>query len=391
MKKLLYVIDDINYESGMKKVTEFQICELSNSYDITIFCLKKPNKNVIDKLPMVTFIGQEIWDTTEILVLSFLDVMRSNFSLKKKILRLKFTIGIRMKNNEYFQQYIETVMKDKLNQFDTVIVVSEASKLRKLVADLENPQKIQWIHTDYAKWSEFSDWTKCVTANDLEIYGKFDMIVTLSERIKRGFLFKLPSLTEKVVVIPNLISVEEIIEKGMENLNITLDRNVTNIVTVGRVDKEKAYDRVIDICLKLKNDGLIFRWYIVGDGPLLKSLQIRIEKEKLSSILIMLGRLDNPYPLIKHCDLFALLSEYEGQPVTIQEAMILKTPVIATDVGGISEILENGKGGYLVSNDLTSIYSKLKMLINDNRLCKVNVENVIQNEIILNKLHDLIK
>jgi glycosyltransferase involved in cell wall biosynthesis len=387
VKRLLYVIDDINYDSGAQKVTIYQMMLLSKKFDISVLCLRKPNDDIINKLSMIRFIGQEIWDITEVFALSFNDVMHSDHSLRRKILRIKYSILIRLKH-EYsiLEEFINSKMRDKLNQFDTVIVVSESSKLRKYIAELEHPKKIQWIHTDYARWSEFSDWTKKITANDDTLYQKYDVIVTLSENIKLGLIQKLPGLKEKVVVIPNLIPVDEIIQKSLEPLELELDKNVTNIITVGRVDKEKAYDRVIDICKKLKKDGLLFNWYIVGDGPLQKSIQQRIEQECLMNHVIMLGRLENPYPLMKRCDLFALLSEYEGQPVTIQEALILGTPIIATDVGGVSEMLCKEKNSILVKNDLLSIHIKLKEIFVDHTKVKNNEKFTYKDFITLEKL-----
>mgnify|MGYP002508080331 CR=1 FL=1 len=57
-----------------------------------------------------------------------------------------------------------------------------------------------------------------------------------------------------------------------------------------------------------------------------------------------------PYPLMKRCDWFVLLSQYEGTPVTIDEAMILGVPVIATDVGGITEQMGRYKKGVVLKS-----------------------------------------
>lgn len=364
MKKLLYIFDDINYLSGAKKVTEYQIKLLSDQYDISVFSLRKPNTDVLHTLSMVKFIGSKVWNNTEILALSLKEAIYSKkFSLRLKFMRIKYTILMRLKkDNRFMEKMLERSMVDEFNSFDIVCVVSESSKLRGTVSCLQHPKKIQWIHTDYALWSEFSDWTKKITANDEELYQKFDTIVTLSEKSKQGFLQRLTSLENKTVIIPNLIPAEEIIKKSQEPLNVILNHKIINIITVGRLDKEKAYDRIIDICKSLQNDGIQFQWYIIGNGPMMQHVQLRIKQEKLGNSIILLGFVVNPYPLIRNCDIFILLSEYEGNPVTINESLILKTPVIATEVGGIPEQLQYGKWGELLSGK-EDVYVQIKNLL----------------------------
>lgn len=360
MKKLLYVFDNINYISGAQKVTEYQIKLLSDSYDISVFSLIRPNNDVKERLPMVNFIGDAIWNKTEILGLSFYEVIHSNkYSIKQKLLRIQYALLMRLNNkHDYMDKYIGE-LKEEFNTYDIVCVVSEASKLRALVGSLSYPKKIQWIHTDYARWSEFSEWTRKVTENDEEIYKNYDTIVTLSETSRKGFIHKIPSLENKTVIISNLIQIDLIKKKSHEPLEINLNHKLTNIVTVGRLDKEKSYDRIFDLCKYMKNEHVQFHWYIVGDGPMRKHLQQRLENEGLRKEISLLGFMDNPYPLIKEADLFALLSEYEGTPVTIVEALILGTPVIATDVGGIAEQLEYGKWGILLNNNDKEISTKI--------------------------------
>ena len=61
--------------------------------------------------------------------------------------------------------------------------------------------------------------------------------------------------------------------------------------------------------------------------------------------------MENPCPLPARCDALVLFSEYEGTPVTIDEAKPLGVPVIANDVGGVREMLEDGRYGKITSDD----------------------------------------
>ncbi|MCX4268713.1 MAG: glycosyltransferase [Lachnospiraceae bacterium] len=360
MKKILYLFDDINYPSGAQKVTFFQMKTLSRDYKVSVFSLSKPQAYLRPELKGISIVGKELWERTELFSYSLKKALSlKEISFLKKIQRMFYSVVIRIGKGEAYLNYLfYREIKQKFEKFDVVIVVSEASKLRELVSNLKHPKKIQWIHTDYALWSEFSDWTKMITKKDSVIYKKFDWIVTLSEYSRKGLLKKLPGLKDQTVVIPNLIDGKTILKKAEEDLDIEWNDADCHMVTVGRVDREKAYDRVLDICGKLKAEGYSFCWYIVGDGPLKGHLEKRIKAEQLEEYVKLTGRLENPYPLMKRCDWFVLLSEYEGTPVTIDEAMVLGVPVIATDVGGIAEQMGRYGKGVVLKGD--TLYEDLK-------------------------------
>lgn len=338
MKKILYVFDDINYASGAQKVTLFQIDMLKAHYDISIFSMTRPKKEYKEK----KFIGQELWEQNEFLVMRCRKVLKANnISMYKKCFRILYAIFVRLGYGEvYIEKILYKQMKSQLEVFDTIIVVSEASKLRTLITKIKNPVKIQWIHTDYALWSKFSDWTKAVTKKDKNTYQKFDWVIALSEHSRNGLLEKIPELKEKTIVVPNLINGMNIIKKAQEECRIKVDSTKKNLITVGRLEQEKSYDKVLNICNRLIKENKDFCWYIVGDGSLFEYLQQRIIKEKMQNYVKLVGQMENPYPLMKQCHCFILLSEYEGTPITIDEAMILGMPIIARNVGGIKEQID---------------------------------------------------
>jgi len=107
-------------------------------------------------------------------------------------------------------------------------------------------------------------------------------------------------------------------------------------------------DRLLEIAAQLKNH-VDFHWFFVGDGRLLASNRELCRAMGLDECITFTGKLENPYPLMKRCDLFVLISEYEGTPVTIDEAKVLGLPVLANDVGGVADMLEEGMYGVILS------------------------------------------
>ena len=74
----------------------------------------------------------------------------------------------------------------------------------------------------------------------------------------------------------------------------------------------------------------------------------------------MLGFTDNPYPYFKSADFYVLSSRYEGYPTVLFEAITLKKNIIATDVSGVREMLNDGELGLIVENSEEGIYQGMK-------------------------------
>ena len=167
----------------------------------------------------------------------------------------------------------------------------------------------------------------------------------------------------------------EIIKKKAEDVSIK-NRKVIRFVTVGRVDYQKAYPRLIKILSELKQSGYCFRWIIVGNGEEFDRIKSMIKEKQLNDDVEMLGELENPFIEIKKADIFALLSDFEGLPNTIYEALILGIPVLATDVGGVNTQIEDGINGWLVENKEKEIRNKLEwLLMHQEEIIKVKKNN----------------
>lgn len=357
MKKILYVIDDVNYKSGAQKVTFFQIKELQKYYDVYLLSLTEP-KEPIDFIETSHILNADLWEMTEIYAESLKKVLKSEkYSFHKKLLRVLYAVSLRCGMGDvYFERLIKNQLLSVMESFDAVIVVSEASKLRRFVSQLHHPKKIQWVHTDYARWSEFSEWSKAVTKHDKSLYPKFDTIVVLSEYCKNGMLKKIPSIAEKIVVIPNLIDGERIQTLANEKCEITLDEDCLNLVTVARIDREKRIDELLRVAKNMQQSDIDFRWYVIGDGPQRKELEQKNKELNLEEQVKFLGHMENPYPIMSRCDTLVLLSKYEGTPVTIDEAMVLGIGIVAPKIGGIPEQVKEYGNCCLISKGELDIF-----------------------------------
>lgn len=360
-KKILYLFDNINYLSGARGAALEQVRYLSGQAQVDLFsiepCLDKElqeHYRVIDMSEMSRKKGVQCLSTAGRQVLK-----EKEYSWKWKCIRVAYALLARLGKEQVLLQAVSSnALKTSLNGYDAICVVSEASKLRGMVSKLKRPKKIQWIHTDYASWKIQTEWTRALTREDEKVYKRFDKIVCLSKRLKEKFVEIYPNLASKVVEIPNFIQYNHIQELGMQSSKIIVDHRKLNLITIGRMDWEKRYDLILQTAAELKKRHTNFHWYLVGDGILLEDLQDQNKNLGLTKEVTFTGALKNPCSLMKQCNMLVLLSSYEGTPVTIDEAKVLGVPVLARDIGGISEQLKKERFGKILSEQ-DCIYKKI--------------------------------
>ena len=350
-KKVLYVFDDINYASGARAAALAQARAVSGVAEVWIYSAE-PCRDAALKREF-HFLETPNSGALRLLSRPTRQVLRDGgVSRAGKLLRLAYAVLAHIGLEPVLPKaLLRRNMAAAFEGFDTVFVVSEASKMREFVSRCRHPGKIQWIHTDYAAWRELNEWTRAVTKNDAALYRRFDAIVCLNRTLREKFLAVYPQFADKTLAVPNPVFRGEIRERAKAPLTVPVDEHICNFITIGRFEREKRYDRLLDIAAELKKRGFAFRWYFAGSGPLYEDIRRRRDALGLGPCVTLTGYMENPCPLLARCDALVLFSEYEGTPVTIDEAKTLGVPVIANDVGGVREMLEDGRYGKITSDD----------------------------------------
>ena len=237
---------------------------------------------------------------------------------------------------------------------------------------LDSPQKsskkLIWIHNDLKK-TEFHNYTD----EEFRKFFGFDKIMVISEKIEQDFNNLTQNLEEKnkIVRIYNPLDTEEIVLKSQEprskkqearskNSNLGTQNPDPTFVSVGTVFPQKGFDRLLKVHKRLLDEGFHHKILILGDGydfENIKNLQKDLGVTETSTLF---GFTDNPYPQIKNADFYVLSSRYEGFPTVLFEAITLKKNIIATDVSGVREMLDDGKLGLIIENSEQGIYDGMK-------------------------------
>jgi len=194
-----------------------------------------------------------------------------------------------------------------------------------------------------------------------------DQVLSVSEmhRNKMNKIIGFPQ--KKIKVMLNGVDTERFspIKKNLlirAALGIRKDEIV--IGTVGRLVKVKNQAMLILSFSRLSKNCSNIKLLLIGDGPLKENLLILAASLGIASNVLFLGKKENIPDILQAMDIFALPSISEGLSNTILEAMSCELPIVATDVGGNSEIVKNGITGYLVpSNDIEAMTKALSDLI----------------------------
>ncbi len=235
---------------------------------------------------------------------------------------------------------------------------------------LRSPQKkskkILWIQNDIFNLKEY-------TPDVIRQFFKFDKILVISNKLKEEMLKLATTDSEKLAVVKifNPIDKEDTLKKADVPIDdYPFDNDIPTFISVGTVYPQKGYDRLLEVHKKLLADGLKHQLIIIGDGFDFEKTKDLLHTLELGKTAKMLGFSSNPYPYIKKADYYVMSSRHEGFPTIIAEALILTKPIIATDISGIRDLLEDGKLGIITPNSLDGIYEGMKKVLTDKSLAE---------------------
>lgn len=232
-----------------------------------------------------------------------------------------------------------------------------------VLKNIDAKEKATWLHVDYKAMH-------LNTQTNIQEYNNFDKIVCVSNAVRKSLLDLHPEYSSKCIVINNIIDKDKVDSLASQNCSYArIDTNVFNITTIGRLDANKNQILCIKIANILKNKGFHFKWWIVGDGPDRKFLEDEIKKLEIEEYVVITGYQENPYSLLKRCNLFVSTSKSESYGLAIVEALYLGIPVLVNHFPASTEIIKNGYNGFITYSE-EEMENVLTNLITDKILYK---------------------
>lgn len=248
------------------------------------------------------------------------------------------------------------ILKNK--KYDLEFAAIQGFRDEVLSSPIETSKKIIWIHSDLRKVTSYD-------YNDAEIrkFFGYDKVMVNSDEVLDDFksLAKSNDEVNRLVRIYNPLDTQEVLKLAeLPMKNYQFNKKTPTFLAIGTIYPAKGYDRLLKVHKKLLDEGFQHRILIIGDGYDFENIKNLKAELNLKETVTMLGFTDNPYPYLKAADYFVLSSRYEGFPTVLFEAITLQKKIIATDVSGVREMLENGKLGLIVSNSEEGIYEGMR-------------------------------
>lgn len=209
---------------------------------------------------------------------------------------------------------------------------------------------------------------------DRKVLRLANRIIAVSEDL-RSMLITEGIAEDRISVLPNAVPVPEN-DSGRhrfrtdvrDELDVADDELVVGYL--GRLSEEKGIRFLVEaVSLLIRETDFNLRLLIVGDGPEYQELQDLAEALGLSDRVALVGFQAEPQRWLSAFDIFALPSLTEGTPMALLEAMAAQRPIVATNVGGVPDVVTDGEDGLLVApGDARGLAEALRRVTHDSGL-----------------------
>ncbi|HSP48283.1 MAG TPA: glycosyltransferase [Clostridiaceae bacterium] len=198
-------------------------------------------------------------------------------------------------------------------------------------------------------------------------YGAFDKVISIGE-VTKAELEKIHQSPKNVVVYGGIDST-----RYMKERKISYD-----FILVGSLRGNEKGVYIFLNALAMMKDSFQ-KAVILGDGVLRGELTAMRDSLGLTGSVDFLGNVPNVEDYLSQAKIFVLPSRFEGLPISIMEAMFAKTPIIASRVGGIPEIVPDRDCAYLFPvGDATALKEAMQKLLTDQPLRESLAENAFE-------------
>lgn len=369
-KKVLFVINTLGRAGAEMALLELLRQFPEDGFSVDLFVLMGQGE-LVDRLPEHVRLLNPVFSRESVFSAKGRGVMR------RRVFRALFSHGAGIKLLPYLWAGMLQMLKKKRIQADKLLwrVLSDGAErfdgeydlavafieggAAYYVADHVNARKkAAYIHIDY----QMSGYTRKL---DRDCYLKFDRVFPISEETMKCFLKVYPECGEKTRVFHNIVDTEEIRRKALLPGGFEDDFRGLRLLTVARLNKQKAFPVAIEAMKQIRDAGVNARWYVLGEGEERKNLQEQIDRLGLKEDFLLLGTRDNPYPYFRQTDIYVHATAFEGKSIAIQEAQTLGCCIVASDIVSNRQQITDGRDGVLCQLTPEAVRAAVLKLIDD--------------------------
>lgn len=337
MKKQILIVNKSFEYGGIPMALANLLEHISDEYDITL-AVFSPHGPLLERVPENVKL-LKLAPLTEVLGMTNEECKKYGTYIQK-LFKMVGTVWSKVFGNA-LPINIALALQKNVGTYDVVISYHQEQIAKTLATGFGKfalkkciaKKRIAWVHADFMA-------TKLATKQNLKTYEKFDKIVSVSKTSMDSFITAYPSLKDKCDYCYNCIPVADIIEKSKLENNV-YNKNPEDVILFSacRLAVEKGLVPALENIVPLFRSNNYLKWFIAGTGPEESALRRIIEKNHLEKQIYLLGFKQNPYPYIKNADYLFLPSLHETFSIVAREAAVFGTPVIASDIPIMREVL----------------------------------------------------
>lgn len=351
MKKILFINGHLNAGGVERSLTDVLRHIDFSEYEVDLLLLEGMGDYAAELPPSVNLIFKDIHNTYGSVFSSLRRCVSARDGLCLK-LKMMFTM-----RRFFGASALKTAAKPLLGQhhYDCVIGFRPGICSDLAAYSVNADRKITWWHHGEINVDPAAYADMC---------AHMDAVAVVSTACVNLLKADIPEIGSKLVCVPNMVDTEALEQKCGAS---PYSGGLLHIVSVGRLAPEKHFENIIPTARVLRDNGVEFKWHIVGDGSERERLETLIAENNLADCLVLEGSKSNPYPYMKYADLFVHPSYIESQGLTVLEAMALGVPCVVTKSKGPCEFIEDGVNALLTEQNSESLTEKvLEILSNTN-------------------------
>lgn len=357
-KEILFVANHLTIGGAQKSLVWALRAIDHEQYHVTLY-LRKKRLDLLSEIPSaVTVIANE--DPT-----AYYRHPRALWqTLKAKVCRL---LGRRAAAERIGTAMEEEIRLKKLayeakryfngKHYDVAVSYVQGYPAELIATHVEADRKILFYHSS----------TDEVHSVHERILPCYDTVVAVNCVVRDMLAETYPGVADRLDVLENYVDAEAVREAA-EAHTMLPHTEKTCLCSCGRMSPVKGFDLAVEAARILKEKGVPFVWYLVGDGPLRSELEDQVRTYGLEDQVVFAGMQSNPYPWIAGCDIYVQPSYEEAHPLTVMEALILCRPVVTTATTGGRHMVLQERYGLVVDINAAGLADGVERMVRDREL-----------------------
>lgn len=385
MKKILFIMDTFPL-GGISKSLLALFHQIEGQYDIDFLLMKKEGI-------FIPLIPKSVNVISDVLEAEFRNPHPKN--VFKNLFAMKFSrwlswcgfsirclcarlLGGLPKMVCTMDEYIGKFSRPLNTHYDAAVAYQGGRCIYYLVENVDADVKIGYVHSNYS----VNKTDYMLKSSDCKYFQKLDYLVTISQVCRNSLWNEFPLLKERSFVIENICSPQMILSMANQGESYADGFDGVRLASMGRFDIHiKGMDLALEACKRMKSEGILFKWYWLGDGEQRSQLEEMIRKAELEDVFILLGTKTNPYPYIKDADIYVQPSRIEGKSVALDEVKALARPIVVTNFDSVCDQFTDKQNAIICDINAQALAKAIISLINDDKLRESLVENLKKEKV----------